>query len=190
VFDGRKGAPYVEQDEVVPLNVYGCSKLAGERGVIAANPRHVILRSSWVYSPYRNNFVKTILRLAIECERLTIVSDQRGCPTAAYDIARACLDIAILCATEPTRASYGVFHFTGDGEASWFEFAMAIVDIANGRLDRLPQIVPIRTIDYPTPAVRPADTRLDCTRIIREYGIKLQPWRQVLEKTIDRLLTK
>ena len=104
VFDGRKGAPYVEQDAVAPLNAYGRSKLAGERGVRAGNPRHVILRTSWVYSPFGKNFVKTILRLAAERERLTIVADQRGCPTAARDIARACLDIALRCASEPERA--------------------------------------------------------------------------------------
>src|SRR5713101_883193 len=128
VFDGRKGAPYVEQDEVAPLNAYGRSKLAGERGVCAANPRHVILRTSWAYSPFRKNFVRTILRLAAERERLTIVADHRGCPTAARDIAKACLDIAMRCAPEPQRAPYGVYHFAGAGEASWFEFASAIVD--------------------------------------------------------------
>src|SRR6202035_766458 len=92
VFDGRKGAPYMEQDQAAPLNVYGRSKLAGERGVRAANPRHVILRTSWAYSPYRTNFVKTILRLAAERDRLAVVADQRGCPTAARDIAKTCLD--------------------------------------------------------------------------------------------------
>src|SRR5262245_6064435 len=145
VFDGQKGAPYVEQDEVAPLNVYGRSKLAGESGVNAANPRHVILRSSWVYSPYRYNFVRTILRLAAERVRLTIVADQRGCPTAACDIARACLDIAIRCASQPERAPYGVYHFAGLGEASRFEFARAIVDIAANRLGRSTQIAPILT---------------------------------------------
>src|SRR4051794_31840328 len=169
VFDGRKGAPYVEQDEVAPLNVYGRSKLAGERGVSAANPQHVILRTSWVYSPFRKNFVRTILRLATERERLTIVADQRGSPTAARDIARACLDIAILCASQPERVPYGIYHFAGAGEASWFEFASAIVEMAADRLGRSPKIVPIRKSEYPRPAVCPADTRLDCTAVLREF---------------------
>src|SRR5215471_18774412 len=111
VFDGRKGTPYVEQDQVAPLNAYGRSKLAGERGICAANPRHVILRTSWVYSPFRKNFVKTILRLAAQRERLTVVADQRGCPTAASDIATACFHIAMDCALEPARVSYGTYHF-------------------------------------------------------------------------------
>jgi dTDP-4-dehydrorhamnose reductase len=190
VFDGRKGAPYVEQDEVAPLNVYGRSKLAGERGVRAANPRHVILRTSWVYSPYRKNFVRTILRLAAERECLTVVTDQRGCPTAARDIARVCLDVAMRCAVEPERALYGIYHFAGAGEATWFEFAKAVVELAADRLSRSPQVLPIRSIDYPTPAVRAADTRLDCTAVVREFGVALRPWRQALADTIDRLLNK
>ena len=189
VFDGRKGAPYVESDEVGPLNAYGRSKLAGERGVSAANPRHVILRTSWLYSPYRKNFVKTILRLAAERDRLTIVADQRCCPTAAADVAGACVDIALRCASEPERAHYGIFHFAGAGEATWFEFAGAIVEMAGNRLARTPRIVPIRTSEYPTPALRPADTRLDCARILRQYGIGPRPWHQALEQTINRLMT-
>src|SRR5215472_17879512 len=117
VFDGRKGAPYVEQDAAAPLNSYGRSKLAGERGIHAATERYVILRTSWVYSPYRKNFVRTILRLAAERERLSIVADQRGCPTAARDIAMACLDIAIRCALQPKVTRYGVYHFAGAGGA-------------------------------------------------------------------------
>ena len=188
VFDGRKGAPYVEQDEVVPLNVYGRSKLGGERAVRAANPRHVILRTSWVYSPYRKNFVRTILRLAVERERLTVVADQRGCPTAARDIATVCLDVAMRCAAEPERVPYGIYHCAGAGEATWFEFAEAVVELAADRLSRSPQVLPIRTLDYPTPAVRAADTRLDCTAVVREFGVKLRPWRQALADTIDQLL--
>ena len=118
VFDGRKGAPYVEQDEPAPLNAYGRSKLAGERGVRAGNPRHVILRTSWVYSPYRKNFVRTILRLAAERDRLTIVADQRGCPTAARDIAQACLDIAMRCASEPRSSTLWHLSFRRRGRSN------------------------------------------------------------------------
>jgi dTDP-4-dehydrorhamnose reductase len=190
VFDGRKGAPYVEQDEVAPLNAYGRSKLAGERGVRAANPRHVILRTSWIYSAFRKNFVRTILRLAVERDRLTIVADQRGCPTAARDVAGACLDIAVRCASEPQRAPYGVYHFAGAGEASWFEFAGTIVEMAADRLGRSPQMVPIQTSAYPTAAVRPADTRLDCKAVVHEFGVEPRPWRQGLADAIDCLLSK
>jgi dTDP-4-dehydrorhamnose reductase len=187
VFDGRKGARYVEADPPAPLNAYGRSKLEGELGVRANNPRHVILRTSWVYSPYRKNFVRTILRLAGERERLTIVADQRGCPTSAREIARACLDIAIRCASEPDCTPYGLYHFTGGGEATWFEFAKAIIDIA--RVPRPPQVIPISTSEYPTAAIRPADTRLDCTGVVREFGIKMRPWPRSLADTIGRLLT-
>jgi len=187
VFDGRKGAPYVEEDKTGPLNAYGRSKLAGEHGVQSGNPRHIILRSSWVYSPYRKNFVRTILRLAAERDQLTIVADQRGCPTAAADIAKACLEVAQRCILDPERASYGIYHFAGAGEATWFDFARAIVEMATGRSGKTPQIVAIRTADYPTPAVRPADTRLDCAKIMRAYGIRPRPWRQALEETIIRL---
>jgi len=189
VFDGKKGAPYIEQDEAAPLNAYGRSKLAGELGVRAANERHVILRTSWVYSPYRKNFVRTILRLAADRDRLTIVADQRGCPTAAIDIARTCLDIAMRCASEPEGVPYGVYHYVGEGEASWFEFATAIVAMAAPRLARSPQIVPIRTIDYPTPAIRPLDTRLSCVAVTRKFDVKMRPWRDALADTVDRLLT-
>jgi dTDP-4-dehydrorhamnose reductase len=188
VFDGRKGAPYFEHEEAAPINTYGRSKLAGEEGVRAANPRHIIMRTSWVYSPYRKNFVKTILRLAAERDRLTIVADQRGCPTAARDIAKACIDIAIACALAPEHAPYGTYHFAGAGEATWFEFASAIIDMASNRLGRLPQLAPIRTIDYPTPATRASDTRLDCTAVMGAFGLDPRPWRKSLEGTIDCLL--
>jgi len=190
VFDGRKGTPYSENDATGPLNAYGRSKLAGEHGVRAATSRHVIVRTSWVYSATGKNFVRTILRLAAERERLTIVADQRGCPTAARDIAKACLDIARRCAEEPDCAPYGLYHFAGEGEATWFEFACAILEMAGGRLPRQPQVVPIQTADYPTKALRPADTRLDCAAIARAFGITARPWREALTATIDCLLTE
>jgi len=186
VFDGRKGAPYVEQDVPAPLNAYGRSKLAGERGVAAGNPRHLILRTSWVYSPYGRNFVRTILRLAGERDRLTIVADQWGCPTAARDVAEACLTVALRCVGEPARGPYGLYHFTGAGEATWFEFAKTIIELAH--LSRPVEVVPIRTSEYPTRAARPADTRLDCAAVIGDFGIEPRPWHEALEETLGRML--
>jgi dTDP-4-dehydrorhamnose reductase len=185
VFDGCKGAPYVESDAPSPLNAYGRSKLAGEQGVAAGNPRHLILRTSWVYSPYRRNFVRTILRLASERDRLTIVADQRGCPTAAQDVANACLSLALRCASSPDSSPYGLYHFAGGGEATWHEFAKAIVELA--RLPDPIEIVPIGTDDYPTPAKRPLDSRLDCGALDRDFRIKPRPWREALKDTLDRL---
>jgi dTDP-4-dehydrorhamnose reductase len=190
VFDGRKGTPYVEADEPGPLNAYGRSKLAGEVGVRSGNRQHIILRSSWIYSPFRKNFVRTILRLAAERQELTIVADQRGGPTAARDIAQACLNIAMRCVADGESTAYGTYHFTGAGDTTWFEFAGAIVDAAGDRLARRPQVLPTCTADYPTSAERPADSRLDCSAIARTFGITPRPWRQSLAETIDRLLTK
>lgn len=186
VFDGRKGAPYVESDTPSPLNAYGRTKLAGEEGVAAGNPRHVIVRTSWVYSPYGRNFVRTILRLASERNRLTIVADQRGCPTAARDVANACLSLALRCASSPQSGPHGLYHFAGGGEATWHEFAKAIVELA--RLPRPIEVVPIGTADYPTPAKRPADSRLDCGALDRDFRIRPRPWREALKDTLDRLL--
>src|SRR5262249_22077168 len=127
VFDGSKGAPYVESDAVGPLNAYGRSKEVGERNVRDASPQHIILRTSWVYSRRRKNFVKTILRLAAARDQLKVVADQHGCPTSASDIAKACLDIAEHCVSDSRHAPYGIYHYTGAGETSWFEFATAII---------------------------------------------------------------
>jgi dTDP-4-dehydrorhamnose reductase len=189
VFDGCKGKPYLESDPVAPLNVYGRSKVAGEHGVQLGNARHVILRTAWVYSPFGKNFVKTILRLAAERDRLTIVADQRGCPTAARDFAGACLDVAVRCVRDPKRAPYGLYHLAGAGDASWFTFAKTIVELAGHRIGRSPELIPIQTADYPTPARRPPDTRLDCSAIARAFGVELRPWQQALADTIDSLLS-
>ena len=168
VFDGRKGAPYVEQDAVGAAQCLWPQQARGRarrprRQSAARDPAHVVgLQPVSARISSRRSCASPRER-----ERLTIVADQRGCPTAARDIAQACLDIALRCASEPEHAPYGIYHFAGAGEATWFEFARAIVEMAADRLGRSPQIVPIRTSDYPTPAVRAADTRLDCTAIVR-----------------------
>jgi dTDP-4-dehydrorhamnose reductase len=190
VFDGGKGAPYAETDAAAPLNAYGRSKLAGERHVSAANSRHVILRTAWLYSPYGTNFVRTILQLAQERERLPVVADQLGCPTSARDLAKACLDIALLCAAKPEQENYGLYHFAGAGAATWLEFADAILETAAGRLSRLPELVPIASAQYPSRASRPADSRLDCTAVQHAFGLTARPWRRALAETVDCLLTR
>lgn len=187
IFDGRKGSPYFEKDQPAPVNLYGRSKLFGEQAVRDANPRHVILRTSWVYSPIGKNFMRTILRLAAERDELRIVSDQRGCPTAAREVAKACLDIAATYASEADDTPYGTYHFAGAGDATWFDFATEIVRLAHDRLGRSPQLIPISTGEYRTAANRPADTRLNCAAIKRAYGIDPRPWEDVLVETISRI---
>jgi len=188
VFDGSKGTPYVETDATAPLNAYGRGKLAGERLVAAANPRHVILRTAWLFSVQGNNFVRTILRLAQERERLTVVNDQVGSPTAARDLAEACLVIALCCADDPDQAPYGTFHFAGADAVTWFEFAKAIIAQAHGRLARLPDVVPTTTAQYGSPTARPADSRLDCAAIGRAFGLTPPSWRSALANTVERIL--
>ena len=188
VFDGRKGAPYVEIDAAAPLNAYGRSKLAGERKVSAANTRHVVLRTAWLFSAQGSNFVRTILRLAQERPRLAVVADQIGCPTAARDLAEACLAVALRCAAEPDRAPYGTYHFAGAGAVTWYEFATAIIEQARGRLRRLPEVAPTTTTQYGSPTARPADSRLDCTAIGKAFGLTPPSWRPALAATLERLV--
>lgn len=182
VFDGRKGEPYSPDEPINPLGVYGASKAAAERAV-RSNPRHVILRTSWLYSPSGKNFVRTILRLAATQDRLTVVDDQRGCPTAARDLAAACLAVAKRLAQDP-GAPCGTFHYAGAGDTTWCGFARAIV--AQAWLRRVPEVVPIATADYPTAALRPADSRLDCSAVAA-FGLAPRDWRDALAETIKRL---
>jgi len=190
VFDGRKGAPYREDDAAGPLNAYGRSKLAGERRVAAANARHVVLRTAWLHSPHGANFVRGILRRAQRREPLRIVADQRGCPTSARDLAQACLAIALRCAREPDGAGYGLYHFAGAGAATRIEFAQAVVERAARELGFVPPIEPIATAQHPSAAARPADSRLDCRAIEAAFGLTPRPWRDAVAETVDRLLAQ
>ena len=185
VFDGRKAGPYLEQDAVNPLGVYGRSKEAGERAVRAAVGQHVILRTAWVYGAFGANFVKTVLRLAAEQSVLRIVADQRGCPTAAADIADALIVIAGYI--EKGEAQWGTYHFAGDEAVSWHGFADAIVDLATPRLATPPRVEPITTEQYPTSARRPMNSVLDCSKITETFGISPSPWRRSLATVIEEL---
>lgn len=187
VFDGSGDRPWREDDPTGPLGAYGASKLAGEEAVRQRLDRHVILRTSWVYSITGGNFVKTMLRVGSERPRLTIVRDQRGCPTAAADLAAAIAAIAGRLAGEPETASTGTFHYCGAGATTWFDFAAEIFRQAAEYGRPVPELVPIATADYPTPARRPANSVLDCSRIEAAYGVARPPWPDSLRPVITTL---
>ena len=188
VFDGRKTGPYQEGDAVNPLGVYGSSKEAGERAVRAALTQHVILRTAWVFGAYGTNFVKTMLRLAAERPLLRVVADQRGCPTAAADIAAALMVIAERI--EKGAAKWGTYHFADVDAVSWHGFAKAIFDLAAPQLSVRPQVEPITTDQYPTPARRPMNSVLDCRKIEEAFGIRTLPWRVGLASVIREILDR
>lgn len=189
VFDGLKGAPYTEADAPNPTGVYGRTKLAGEQAALAAWDRVAVLRTSWVYSPVGKNFVRTMLAAAGRGAPLRVVADQRGCPTAAWDLSASILAVAeqMLAAWQPEHR--GVFHAAGTGDTTWHGLALAVFEAAAARHGRpMPEIVPITTADWPTPARRPPDSRLDCTRLAQVFGTRLPPWRDGVARAVAALL--
>lgn len=189
VFDGRLDRPYVESDQTGPTGVYGASKLAGEQAVLAACPNNaVVLRVAWVYSPFGNNFVKTMLRLAADRDEIAVVADQLGNPTSALDIADGILAVAGNLSASADPGLRGVFHMTAQGEASWADFAAAIFAGSSARGNVQAQVRPIATSQYPTPATRPANSRLDCRHIAAIHGVRLPHWHKALDVVLDRLL--
>jgi len=180
VFDGRKAGPWTEYDPTAPLGVYGRSKLEGERAVRDRLDRHIILRTSWIFSADGENFVKTMLRLARQHTELTVVNDQIGGPTAAADIAEAIVRIASAVA-DPQFGAFGTYHFAGAPAVSWYEFAKAILH------GRDISIRPVASRDFPWPAARPLNSVLDCGRILRVFGIRQPDWRPALKAVLDRL---
>lgn len=187
VFDGKKGRPYTEEDPVRPIGVYGESKAQGEAAVRAALRRHILLRTAWVFGVHGHNFVKTILRLAREREALKVVDDQHGCPTAAGDLARAILEM-IDRIPKDGDATWGTYHFCGDGVTTWHGFARRIVSLArlHGPV-RVKEVIPIPTAEYPTPAKRPAYSALDCDKIAETFGIRPLPWEETLERVVAEI---
>jgi dTDP-4-dehydrorhamnose reductase len=189
VFDGKKKAPYCETDGVAPQGVYGRSKLEGERAVAEANPSHIVLRTSWVYAPFGSNFVRTMLRLTAERDRLRVVDDQSGCPTYAPDIAGAIIAIAQKWADSDWHSKYaGVTHIAGPDVRTWCGFAREIVQGAAERGGRLIPVDPISTSDYATPATRPANSCLSSERLEAVFGLRLPPLKSSLDDCLDRLL--
>jgi len=173
VFDGAKPVPYVEEDEPNPINVYGASKLAGERAIAGSGCRYLILRTSWVYGPRGSNFLLTILRVAREGPELPVVDDQIGAPTSSRAIARATAQVL-------RPGAHGTYHLSAAGQVSWCGFARAIL----ARAGVATAVVPIRSEDYPAAARRPRNSRLDCSRLRETFGVALAPWEAGLAEVM------
>lgn len=187
VYSGDKPSPYVETDPTGPASVYGRSKLAGENAVREITSDHVILRTAWVFSPFGGNFVKTMLRLAEQRDELNVVDDQLGCPTYAPDIAGVSLSIAH--AITHGDMSRGVYHLTNKGETSWSGFARNIFKLSTIRGGPDCRVNAIPTTDYPTPAKRPKNSRLDCGALMSDFNLTLPKWQDGLERCLDQLLS-
>jgi len=181
VFDGAKAEPYVETDPINPISVYGASKAAGEAAVQAAGGRWTIFRTAWVFSPFGANFIKTMRRLAAEKDEMSVVADQWGRPTLAADIAAACLRAA-----SGEDALQGLFHLAGADDAVWADVAEQVFEDCDRRTGRRPVLKRITTADYPTPAKRPANSRLDTTRL-QAAGWSPRPWRDAVESCLQDL---
>ena len=186
VFDGTKIGAYVESDQIAPLGVYGRTKADGEAAVRAENPRHVILRTAWVYGRYGANFLKTMLRLAAERDRLRVVGDQRGCPTATADIAAAILAVDQALARDPATA--GTFHFAGTGATTWHGFAEAIVAAQAAATGKHPPVDAITTAEYPTPARRPANSELNSGLFTQTFGYLAQDWQERTTELVGTII--
>ena len=189
VYDGRKGAPYVETDPTAPTGVYGRTKREGEEAVLAANPQSIVLRTSWVFSPYGKNFIKTMLGAQLKTSKLKVVADQHGSPTSAPDLADAIMAIIARIETEGFDPAWaGIYHAANTGTTTWHGLAMATFEEAERHGRTMPEVAAIATADWPTPAARPADTRLDCTKLDRTFGVRLPDWRPSLARTVDEVL--
>lgn len=185
VFDGAKQSPYTEEDQVAPLGVYGASKLAGEEAVRRRCPRHIILRTAWVYGIHGHNFVQTMLRIGRERDTIRVVNDQHGSPTFAGDMAEVILRLAARLRDDgmPDQG-LGTFHCVNQGTTTWYGFASKIFEMAEPALRRKPAVQAITTAEYPTPARRPANSVLDCSRLSRVQAITLRPWEAALDEML------
>lgn len=188
VFDGEKGVAYTENDPVSPIGVYGLSKEAGEVEIRKYLKHHIIIRTSWLYGFYGNNFVKTMLRLGKEREIIKVVSDQKGSPTCAEDLANAIYQVA-RHVEKGKDDIWGTYHYCNQGIISWYDFSQKIFEIAD-KFDAfsIKEVRPIPTAEYPTPAKRPAYSALDCGKFEKTFDISLIPWEESLKRTIEKIL--
>jgi dTDP-4-dehydrorhamnose reductase len=192
VFDGAKDGSYTEADQPDPQSVYGSTKYAGERALAAANPRHLILRTSWVVGAHGGNFAKTMLRLAAERERLSVVADQFGAPTSAALLADLTAQLVRQYQREGAEGfPYGTYHLTASGETSWCDYARFVIGeaLAAGKtLKAGPDAVaPLTTAEYPTPAKRPSNSRLDTSHFRSTFGLRLPPWQESVRHVLQQI---
>ncbi|WP_312471996.1 dTDP-4-dehydrorhamnose reductase [Brucella sp.] len=187
VFGGDADEPYVETDVTGPRSVYGSSKLEGERRVAQVNPKQIILRTAWVYSPFGKNFVKTMLKLAETRDALSVVSDQWGNPTSALDIAGAIIQVADHLMATPDFSAYGVYHLAGTGDTNWSGFARAIFNESAKLGGTTATVTDIATADYPTKAARPANSRLSTTKFQKVFNWSVPHWQSSLRDVVARL---
>ncbi|MSP00521.1 MAG: dTDP-4-dehydrorhamnose reductase [Acetobacteraceae bacterium] len=191
VFDGSSPEPYVESDPVSPQSVYGASKLAGEFAVQMSGAQAIILRTAWVYAATGRNFIRTMLELGRTRDTVRVVADQWGCPTAAADLAVAILAIAARIESDGWDDAYwGISHATGSGETTWHGLALAVFEEAARHGAKVPTTVEaITTAQYPTPATRPANSRLNCARLEALFGVRMPDWRASLTRTVNEIFT-
>ncbi|WP_273184575.1 dTDP-4-dehydrorhamnose reductase [Hyphomonas adhaerens] len=187
VFDGTKPAPYLPHDLTNPLGTYGRTKLEGERAVRDGAPESLVVRVSWIFSSFSQNFVRTMLRLAQTRSSVSVVCDQVGCPTYAPALARGLLELARQAA-EPDFSAWDVYHLAGQGETNRAEMARLIFDCSRRCGGPFADVVPVQTADYPTPATRPLNARLDMSETTRVFGVELPDWKIELEKTVGKLI--
>jgi len=186
VFDGNSCLPYTEIDEVNPIGVYGNTKRSGELAVINSNIDAIVIRTSWLYSAYGNNFVKTMLKLGNERDEISVIFDQVGTPTNASDLAKTCLDILFLKSQSKISLKGKIYHFSNEGVASWYDFACAVMEL--GKVNC--KVKPIETKDYPTGAKRPHFSVLNKTKIKTDFEVKIPFWRDSLAVCISKLNNK
>ena len=187
VFSGDGTRAWREDDPTAPLGVYGASKLAGEQAVLSACPEAVVLRTAWVVSAFGHNFLKTMLRLAADRDQLRVVADQFGCPTSAHDLAAVIQTILVRQLTQGD-APAGLFHAVNTGETHWAGLAGHIFAASRSLGGPFCEVVEIPSKEYPTPAKRPANSQLDCTKLVDHYGVRLRPWPQAVSEIVSRLV--
>ncbi|MBO1358737.1 dTDP-4-dehydrorhamnose reductase [Acetobacter sacchari] len=191
VFSGDKGSPYLETDPVSPATVYGRTKAEGEELVMQADPQAIILRTSWVYSAHGKNFVRTMINAGAKNPALKVVGDQRGNPTSSDDLAAAILQILTLIERDGWRDDYaGVYHACGTGEATWHQLAVFALQEASSHGQAMPEVAAIATSDWPTPAKRPADSRMDNSKLVSVFGVSMPDWRASVSEVVTTLFSR